>query len=141
MRTEKNLSNLIPKSVKRAILLRLDRGASKLTVFVFASVLSLLIFCAFKIIPFYYYFFEIQNQMRQAVRLAATESDEIIRKKIENHIKANELPVKSEDLRIVREGRNIQISLKYSEIFYFTFRGRDYDLHEFKFHALASGSY
>lgn len=79
--------------------------------------------------------------MEQVITLASTETDKDIRKKLEYHIKATQLPVKMEDLKIAREGRTIKISLKYSEIFYITFRGKDYDLHEFKFHAFASGPY
>ena len=134
-------SELFAQHVAKRQSIGLDRAVSKLTVIVFSFLIGLLLFCAFKIIPFYYYFFEVQNQMRQAIKLAASESDETIRKKIEAHIKANELPVKPENFKISRDGRTIQISLKYSEIFYITFRGRDYDLHEFKFHAFASGPY
>ena len=116
-------------------------GASKLTTFVFLTIFGVAFFCAYKIVPFYYYFFEIQNQMEQVIRVASTENDKEIRKKLEYHIKANELPVKMEDLKIVREGRTIKVSLKYSEIFYITFRAKDYDLYEFKFNAFASGPF
>lgn len=120
---------------------RKEVGASKLTSAVFILIFGAIFFCAYKIVPFYYYYFEMQNQMEQVIRVASTETDQEIRKKLEYHIKANKLPVKLEDLKISREGRTIRVSLRYSEIFYVTFRGKDYDMHEFKFHASATGPF
>lgn len=131
----------VNNNTNRRVQSQQDEGASKLTWFVFLSIFGALFFCAYKIIPFYYYFFEMQNQMEQVIKLASTENDQVIRKKLEYHIKSNELPVKLEDLKIAREGQTIKVSLDYSEIFYISFRGKDYDLHEFKFHAFASGPY
>lgn len=120
---------------------RREGGASTITTIVFLIIFGALFFCAYNIIPFYYYYFEIQNQFEQIIEVASTETDQEIRKKLEYHIKHAELPVKPEDLKISRDGRNIYISLRYAEIFYIRFRGKDYDLHRFDFHAQASGPY
>lgn len=116
-----------------------DRGASKLTLLVFGVVAAVILYCGFRIVPFYYYFYEIQNQMDQVVRVATTYSDSEIRSKLMSHIKKLELPVDEKDLKISRTREQIFISLEYSEVFYITFRGKDYDLHTFDFFAHSEG--
>jgi carbonic anhydrase len=116
-------------------------GASRLTNLVFLALFGASAFCAYKIIPFYYYYFELQNQMSQLLKLADSTSDLEIRKKLETHIKELEIPVNPSQLQISRDGRKIRASLKYSEIFFISFRGKDYDLREFPFHAYAEEEY
>ena len=57
------------------------------------------------------------------------------------HIKKMQIPVKPDVLKVVRDGNHMAISLKYEEIFYVPFRGKDYDIHTFKFHARAEGDF
>ena len=118
-----------------------ELGASWLTISVFLVIIGSIVFCAYKIIPFYYYYFEMQNQMEQIIQIAGTETDQEIRKKLEYHMKSLQLPVKPDALKIAREGKTIKVSLHYTEVFYIHFNGKDYDLHEFKFHAFASGPF
>ncbi|RMG45535.1 MAG: DUF4845 domain-containing protein [Candidatus Dadabacteria bacterium] len=117
-----------------------DQGASKLTVLVFAAIFGVAFYCAYHIIPFYYYFYELQNQFESAVKVASTYTDKEIRRKLMYHIKKMQLPVEPDDLEIIRQDGKIKISLEYEEVFYITFRGKDYDIWTFPFHAYAEGN-
>ena len=56
-------------------------------------------------------------------------------------MKKMQIPASPEELKIVRDGNHMLISLKYEEIFYLTFRGKDYDIYKFKFDARAEGDF
>ncbi len=122
---------------KHTYLRNSEAAASKLTSMVFIALFAVVAFTAYRVTPFYYYYFELQNQMKQALTLADSESDQVIRKKIEYHIKTLEIPVKADKLKIARDGSHIKASLDYSEIFYIRLWGKDYDLYEFPFKAYA----
>ena len=46
-----------------------------------------------------------------------------------------QIPAKPEDLKIDRSNGLINIRLRYQEIFYVSFGGKDYDIHVFNFDA------
>ena len=94
-----------------------------------------------RILPFYYYYWELENQMRAAIRVASTDSDAEIREKLLYQIKRMDIPARPEDLKIGRTGRHMNISLKYSEVFDITWKGKDRDLRTFNFHARAEGDF
>jgi hypothetical protein len=116
-------------------------GVGRVTLIVFGVLTAAVIFCGYKILPFFYCYYEITNQFEQVIKVASTEDDKEIRKKLMYHIKKLELPVEPEDLRIEREVGKMRISLPYDEIFYITWQGKDYDLYKFHFHAYAEGAY
>lgn len=128
-------------SVKRTAFFRRERGIGKLTLLVFGTIVVALVFSANQILPFYYYFYELQNQMESVIRVAGTETDQEIRKKLMYHIKKMEIPADPEALKIERHGRKMIITLPYQEVFYLTYKGKTYDLYVFKFNAHAEGPF
>lgn len=116
-------------------------GVGRLTILVFGTLAAVAVFCGYQILPFYYCYFEITNQMEQVIRVASTNTDKEIREKLLYHIKKLELPVEPDDLRIERDAGVMRISLPYREIFYVTWKGKDYDLHTFEFNAYAEGRF
>ncbi|MBX7136739.1 MAG: DUF4845 domain-containing protein [Oligoflexia bacterium] len=116
-----------------------QKGAGKLTTLVFAIILGAALFSGYKILPFYYRYFELQNQMEQVIRIASTLTDAEVREKLWYHIQHNDIPVEPEDLKINRENSILTVSLEWDEIFFITFRGKDYDLHTFHFATRAEG--
>ena len=119
----------------------LQRGVGKITLLVFTVILAALIYSGYKILPFYYCFFEITNQFEQVIRVASEYSDKEIREKLWYHIKKLELPVEPDDLKIERQAGRMRISMSYEEVFYVTWDGKDYDIYKFPFQAYAEGSY
>lgn len=116
-------------------------GMGKLTALVFGAILAVAIFVGYNVLPFYYCYYEIQNQMDQAIKVASTYTDKELREKLWYHIKKLEIPVEEEDLKIERDSGVMRISLPYQEIFYVTYKDKDYDIHTFNFHAYAEGQY
>ncbi len=79
--------------------------------------------------------------MQAAARVASTETDTELRKKLIYQIKKLEIPVSPEKLIISRNGDVITMRLTYEEIFYVPLFGKDYDIHTFKFDALVTEEY
>ncbi len=120
---------------------RTERGLGKLTILVFGTIAAVVGYCAYHIIPFFYYFYELRSHMEQVIKVADVENDTEIRRRLMYHIKKYELPAEPESLVIERDGRHMKISLPYDEIFYVTWQGKDYDLYVFHFHAYAEGNF
>ncbi|MBN8548884.1 MAG: hypothetical protein J0M12_06180 [Deltaproteobacteria bacterium] len=128
------------KIISRAALAT-QRGIGKITLLVFGTILAALVYSGYKILPFYYCYFEITNQFEQVIRVASEYNDREIREKLWYHIKKLELPVEPDDLKIQREAGKMRISMPYEEIFYVTWQGKDYDIYKFEFQAYAEGAY
>lgn len=79
--------------------------------------------------------------MQAAARVASTESDAELRKKLIYQIKKLEIPVSPEKLIITRNDDDITMRLTYEEIFYVPLFGKDYDIHTFKFDAIVTEQY
>ena len=121
-----------------------ELGIGKVTFLVFSLIIGAVIYCAYHILPFYYYYYELMNQMESVIRVAATESDMEIRKKLYYHIRKMELPVGDDEelnrkLRIDREQGLMRISLAYEEVFYVYWNGKDHVIYRFPFNATAVG--
>lgn len=115
---------------------RRERGVGNLTILVFGTVVAALLYAGYQILPFYYYYYELQNQMDALARVAGEETDKSIREKLTYHIKKMELPVDpSEDLVVERVDGKIHMLLEYEEVFYIPFQGKDYTIHVFPFRA------
>jgi len=108
---------------------------SKLTLVFFGTLTGVLVWAGYNIIPFYYYYYELQNQFDAAIRVASEYTDQEIRQKLMYHIKKMEIPAEDEDLKINRYDNRMQISLDYAEEFYVTWKEKDYTIHTFPFHA------
>lgn len=121
--------------------LRRQRGISLLTFIIFGCIIGAITYTAYHVLPFYYDFYELQGHFEQSLKIASTETDEEIRKRLMYHIKKYGIPCDPEDLKIERDGDSMKISLKYKEIFSIPWDGKEYDLHVFDFHAKAAGKY
>lgn len=119
----------------------LQRGISKITLVVFLAIGAALSYCGYRIGLFYYCYFEMVNQMHAAIRVASTESDQEILKKLAYHLRKLELPAEPQDIKIEREDKVMRISLKYSEVFDIPWQGRSITVHVFKFHAYAEDEF
>lgn len=116
-------------------------GIGKLTILIFGTILFVVGWSAYHIMPFYYYFFELKNNMEQLAQMAGEFEDEEIRKKIKMKIKELEIPADPERLIVSRYDGIMKISLPYEEVLYFTWDGKDHDLYVFKFLAEAERRY
>ena len=131
----KHRSGCLPRDGRREL------GIGKITVLVFGTIASALIYSGYCIFPFYYYYLELQNHMEQVIGVASTDTDQEIRQKLLYQIKKMQIPANPEDLKIERGDRTMKISLPYDEVFYITWRGKDYDLYTFNFVAAAEGRF
>lgn len=95
-------------------------------------------FLLYKIIPFYYYYFEIKNQMVALSKLASDETDIEIKEKLYEKIKYLKIPANKDDIVIKRTKNKIKISLHYEEVLFITIKDKDYDLYIFNFSPSAS---
>jgi len=118
-----------------------DSGVSKLTVLVFAPLISVAIYSAYHITPFYYNYFELVNQMESLVKVAGVHTDEELKKKLSYHMKKLGIPGTIDQVKFDRFGDRMHIRLSYEETFWVTWQGVDYDIHTFKFDADAEGNY
>lgn len=118
-----------------------QRGVGRLTLIVFGAIGAVALFCGYQILPFYYYYYELLNQMDSVIRVAGVEDDKSVRKKLAYHLKKMDIPAEIDDLKISREGNRMKLSLKYEEVFYITYGGKSYDLYVFPFNAHAEGSF
>jgi len=98
-----------------------------------------IIFCAYHILPFYYYYFELQEQFEALVRVAEVNTDQELRSKIRSYLRRAEIPAEADEVRIDRDGGRISLTLDYQEVFFIRFRGKEYDIKTFDFHVHADG--
>lgn len=132
--------------IRSEVNLRTEKGITKLTFIVFAALIGAAIYSGYRVLPFYYYYYELRNQFEAATRIASTETDAEIRKKLNYHIRKMDLPVGSdeelrESLHIERDGDRMKISLKYEEVFDIDFQGKNYVIKRFPFHAYVEGKF
>lgn len=116
-------------------------GVGKLTAIVFTIIVAVVTYSGYRIIPFYYYYFELESHMQQLITVAGVESDQEIRKKLLYQIRWMGIPADERDLKIDRRDQYMYISLPYSEVFYITWQGEDYDIYTFDFVAEAEGAF
>lgn len=92
------------------------------------------VYSSFKIIPFYYSYYELQNIFQAQAEVATMKKDSEIIDIIDRAMKKLEVPADVKDLRIMRVSGKIIIELSYSEVFFIDFgEGYDYDIWEFDF--------
>jgi hypothetical protein len=121
--------------------IRAERGLGKLTLLVFGTIIGVVLYSAYNIIPFYYYYYELMNQMRSVIRVASTEDDATIRERLWYHIRKMGLPAQPEDLIIERYHETMRIALDYEEVFYVSWGDKDYTIYQFPFHAEVEESF
>ena len=121
--------------------LRGESGISKITLAVFGTIFGVAFFAIYNILPFYYYYFEIQNQAEAMARVAQEYKDKEIRLRLEKAMSDYQIPAEPEDLKIQRMDGMIEISLEYEEILSVGFEDRYWDIHVFPFHVYVNQKY
>ena len=105
-----------------------NKGYTRPIIIMLSIIASLIILILYKIIPLYYYYFEIKNQMITLSKDAAIKTDLEIKEKLYEQIKYLQIPATKDDIAIQRSGAKIKITIKYKEVIYFTINNKDYDL-------------
>lgn len=105
-------------------------------------VLTLIVgFMVYRLVPLYYYYFDLQNHMRRAITAAAVETDEEIRRSLMAVIRRHGITCGDRDLRVTREGDTMKLSLHYTEGLGVSLFGREVTLKTIDFDASAQGSF
>lgn len=112
-----------------------QRGMGKFSLIFFGGLLFAVLYAAYHIAPWFYYYWELQSHMDQMSKVAQMESEEEIRKRLLYYIKRYELPVDPHDLRVSKEGNHFKSSLEWSQTFSIPWRGEEVDIHTFEFRA------
>lgn len=113
-------------------------GLGKFTLIVFGLITFVVVYVAYHVMPFYYYFYELQGNMDRMVTVASVENDKTLRQRLLYQIHWMQIPARDEDLILERLDPNrIKVSLKYKEVFFIRWGGKDYIIREFPFHAHA----
>jgi hypothetical protein len=94
-----------------------QKGTATLSTIFGGCLAAIIVYVAYHILPFYYYYFEMQNQMQAVIRLASTHTDQQIRKKLAYHMVKMDIPASPDELLISRQEDFMKISLKYKEVF------------------------
>ena len=110
------------------------RGIGRAGLFVLLFLVAAGVYSANQILPFYYYYWEIEGLMGMQARKASEFSDDEIRKTILQRIKELEVPINDpSDLKINRFNRKIVIDLKYYEVLTVSWGEKERDLWVFPF--------
>lgn len=112
---------------------KLESGVSNLTILVFGTLAAIVIFVGFRIIPFYYYYYELRGQIHSVSRVASEHSDKELRRRILAKIKELDIPANPDSLIINRYDNSIRVMLEYNEEFYLTYNGKDHTIKIFPF--------
>lgn len=105
-----------------------NKGYTRPIIIMLSIIAFIIILILYKIIPLYYYYFEIKNQMITLSKDAAIKTDLEIKEKLHEQIKYLQIPATKDDIAIQRSGAKIKITIKYKEVIYFTINNKDYDL-------------
>ena len=134
------------RPIRRSRFRSSEKGLGKYTVIFFGTIFGITAYLAYQILPFYYYYYELQAHFDQIVRVASAETEESIRKKLGDHMKWMEIPADINDVNISRGPKSVQLSLSYSE--YFDVPFADYfdvpfieETWEFPFEVYSEGSW
>ena len=95
-----------------------NKGYTRPIIIMLSIIAFLIILILYKIIPLYYYYFEIKNQMITLSKDAAIKTDLEIKEKLHEQIKYLQIPATKDDIAIQRSGAKIKI----------TINNKDYDL-------------
>jgi hypothetical protein len=93
-----------------------QRGAGKLKSVVFALVLLLGIYAAFKLVPPYVSEYQLQDKMQELARFGIVNrySEEQVRENVFKTVQDLDLPVKREDIKVIVTQATCRISLEYT---------------------------
>ena len=129
------LKNLIPPNTARnGFSVARQRGMSRLTLLVFSAIGGAVIYSAYNIVPFFYSYFEMHNQMLSIIGKADGLKDAEIRKRLLGFIKELDIPADPKQLKIERRSQNMRIQLNYEEVFSIPWRNdQELEIYTFPF--------
>ena len=110
-----------------------ETGIGKFTLLFFGTIFGVIFYSAFKIIPFYYYFYELRNHAESIARVSDELTDDEIRARMVQRMKELGIPADPESLVVERYMSQLRIELAYQEEFYITFKGKDHIIKVFPF--------
>lgn len=110
-----------------------ETGIGKFTLLFFGTIFGVIFYSAFKIIPFYYYFYELRNHAESIARVSDELTDDEIRARMVQRMKELGIPADPESLVVERYMSQLRIELAYQEEFYITFKGKDHIIKAFPF--------
>lgn len=116
-------------------------GLGKLTMIVFGLLLAAIVYSGYQIIPFFYSYFEMHNQMTAIIPKAYILKDAEIRRRIMGFIKELEIPADAKQLLIDRRDGKMRLRLSYEEVFYIPWQDEDIELYVFPFTIDVEGAY
>lgn len=115
-----------------------ERGTSRAGMLFVVLICAGLTYAGMQVLPFYYYYYELQGLMEAQVRVASDKTEEEIRTNLMRRIEELEIPVRDESsILILKNGKEIYLELDYTEILWFSLGDKDYTIHEFEFLATA----
>ena len=94
---------------------------------------ALVLFLGYKILPFYYYYFDIKSNCSQVLLNAAVKSDEELRRDLLEVLLRHGIEVGARDIGIQRVGSRIKIWLNYQEPLEVSLMGKSFTLYTFDF--------
>jgi len=94
---------------------------------------ALVLFFGYKVVPFYYYYFDIKSNCAQVLRNAAVRSDEELRREWLEVIRSYGIEKEPRDIGIQRIGGRVKMWLNYQELLDVTLMGRSFILYSFDF--------
>lgn len=119
-----------------------ESGISRAGLIFFLIVLGVPLYLGYRILPYFYNYYELVGLMDSQARVAAEYSDEKIREVLVDKIKDLNIPIKADnDLRIQRSGKFISMYLAYKEELWVKVGEKDYKLREFPFVAEVEREY
>lgn len=91
------------------------------------------LFLGYKVVPFYYYYFEIKSNCAQVLRNAAVRSDEELRREWLEVVRSHGIEKEPRDIGIQRIGGRVKMWLNYQEPLDVSLMGRSFTLYSFDF--------
>lgn len=132
-------SSQAPRPQKGTRTVRSEIGMSKLGFLFFLSIVGSLSYCVYKVLPFYYDYYEVLGLMEEQASKSQILTDIEIRNNILAKIRKLGIPIGNEgNLKIQRMGSHTRIEFRYKEVLDVDFgQGRYYKLWVFDFHPYA----
>jgi hypothetical protein len=97
------------------------------------GLIFVVLFLGYKVVPFYYYYFEIKSNCAQVLRNAAVRSDEELRREWLEVVRSYGIEREPRDIGIQRIGGRVKMWLNYQEPLDVSLMGRSFTLYSFDF--------
>ena len=111
----------------------LPKGRKKGDPLVRLGLTALVLFLGYKVVPLYYYYFDIKTNCAQVLQNAAMLSDEELRREWLEVIRAHGIEKEPRDIGIQRIGGRVKMWVNYQETLDVSLLGRSFTLYTFDF--------